>query len=157
MLVLALSRHSREWIHAFANCSCSRLILPIASLSSNDFYYDHDFPRFFSFSFRTIRIRVNLFHGQTINPREYFSQFASIKKCLINEINCELFEVSVSLYDCSFSQIFKRYMKRNKNSRAMKMFLRSQINIVNIMFLYSKIQGNPLALSLSPFDDSRKH
>lgn len=57
MLVLALSRHSREWIHAFANCSCSRLILPIASLSSNDFYYDHDFPRFFSFSFRTIRIR----------------------------------------------------------------------------------------------------
>lgn len=120
MLVLALSRHSREWIHAFANCSCSRLILPIASLSSNDFYYDHDFPRFFSFSFRTIffadrqLILANIFHN------------SSIKKCLINrEINCELFKVSVSLYDRSFSQIFKRYMKRNKNSRAMKMFLRS--------------------------------
>lgn len=59
-------------------------------------------------------ILANIFHN------------SSIKKCLINrEINCELFKVSVSLYDRSFSQIFKRFMKRNKNSRAMKIFLRS--------------------------------
>lgn len=36
------------------------------------------------------------------------------------------------------------------------MFLQSH-NIVNMFLLRSKIQGNPLALSVSPFDDFKKY